>query len=98
MERLTSVFLLYMMIMMIIAFMLRPLIGSPLYYVILIMLAMLVFILFLESSSLPGPMPNPSWKPIEGEPLPEPTLPVAPQPLIVNTHSQASGGHDGLYT
>lgn len=96
MGRETSIFLLYIIMMLIVAFMLRSLLPSPHYYAILIMLSILLFILMYpiptiysaaEYSIVKRPMRDRmdqlEW---ENEKVPEPKMPVAPKPLIISTN------------
>ena len=93
MDSSTSIFLLYVFIMLIVAFMIRSLLPSPHYYAILLMVGILVFIVIYpipniysaaEYSIIQRPMydriDNLEW---ENEKAPEPKMPVAPTPLII---------------
>jgi hypothetical protein len=91
----TSIFLLYVFIMLIVAFMIRSLLPSPHYYAILLMVGIIVFIVIYpipniysaaEYSIIQRPMQDRiddlEW---ENEKIPEPKMPVAPKPLIIKT-------------
>jgi len=93
MDSSTSIFLLYVFIMMIVAFMIRSLLPSPHYYAILLMVGILVFIVIYpipniysaaEYSIIQRPMrdriDNLEW---ENEKAPEPKMPVAPKPIVI---------------
>ena len=95
MDSSTSIFLLYVFIMMIVAFMIRSLLPSPHYYAILLMVGIMVFIVIYpipniysaaEYSIVRQPMRDRiddlEW---ENEKVPEPKMPVAPKPLIIKT-------------
>lgn len=92
----TSIFLLYVFIMMIVAFMIRSLLPSPHYYAILIMMGILVFIVIYpipniysaaEYSIIQRPMKdridNLEW---ENEKVTEPKMTIIPKPLIIKTN------------
>jgi len=89
----TSIFLLYIFIMLIVAFMIQSLLPSPHYYAILLMVGIIVFIVIYpipniysaaEYSIVKRPMYDRfdelEW---ENEKAPEPKMPVAPTPLII---------------
>jgi hypothetical protein len=93
MDSSTSIFLLYVFIMMIVAFMIQSLLPSPHYYAILLMVGIMVFIVIYpipniysaaEYSIIQRPMQDRiddlEW---ENEKVPEPKMPVAPKPLII---------------
>ena len=93
MDSSTSIFLLYVFIMMIVAFMIRSLLPSPHYYAILLMVGILVFIVIYpipdiysaaEYSIIQRPMQDRiddlEW---ENEKAPEPKMPVAPKPIVI---------------
>ncbi len=93
MDSSTSIFLLYVFIMLIVAFMIRSLLPSPHYYAILLMVGIMVFIVIYpipniysaaEYSIIQRPMQDRiddlEW---ENEKIPEPKMPVAPKPLII---------------
>ena len=95
MDSSTSIFLLYVFIMMIVAFMIRSLLPSPHYYAILLMVGIMVFIVIYpipniysaaEYSIIQRPMQDRiddlEW---ENEKVPESKMPVAPKPLIIKT-------------
>lgn len=85
-----------MIIMIMIAFMFRFIESPPLYYLFLLMAGIVLFMMLRRTPSLYMVSmyerelePQYEYKPYlehpEGEPLPEPTIPVAPKPLIVST-------------
>jgi len=95
MDSSTSIFLLYVFIMMIVAFMIRSLLPSPHYYAILLMVGIMVFIVIYpipniysaaDYSIVRQPMRDRidelEWN---NEKAPEPKMPVAPKPLIIST-------------
>jgi hypothetical protein len=97
MGRETSIFLLYVFIMLIFAFMLRSLLPSPHYYAILIMVSILVFILMYpipniysaaEYSIVNQPMRDRfddlEWYNEKQSVPTEPTMPIVPKPLIIS--------------
>jgi ABC-type transport system involved in multi-copper enzyme maturation permease subunit len=100
MDHSTSIFLLYVFIMLIIAFMLRSLLPSPHYYGILIMVSILVFIIIYpipniysaaEYSIVKRPMYDRfdelEWNNEKQSNNPsEPTMQIVPKPLIISTH------------
>ncbi len=91
----TSIFLLYVFIMLIIAFMIRSLLPSPHYYAILLMVGIIVFIVIYpipniysaaEYSIVKRPMYDRfdelEWN---NEKQSEPSDPIVPKPLIIST-------------
>jgi hypothetical protein len=93
MDSSTSIFLLYVFIMMIVAFMIRSLLPSPHYYAILLMVGILVFIVIYpipniysaaEYSIIQRPMrdriDNLEW---ENEKAPEPKMTIVPKPIVI---------------
>ena len=100
MGRETSIFLLYVCVMLIFAFMLRSLLSSPHYYGILLMLGILVFIIIYpvpniysaaQYSIVNRPMHDRfdqlEWNNEKQSEKPtEPTMPIVPKPLIISTH------------
>jgi len=100
MGRESSIFLLYMFVMLIFAFMLRSLLSSPYYYAILLMLSILVFILMYpvpniysaaEYSIVNRPMRDRfdqlEWyNEKQSEKPSEPKMPIVPKPIIISKH------------
>ena len=91
----TSIFFLYVFIMLIVAFMIRSLLPSPHYYGILLMAGIIVFIVIYpipniysaaEYSIIQRPMQdridNLEW---ENEKQSEPSKQIVPKPLIIKT-------------
>jgi hypothetical protein len=94
----TSIFLLYVFIMLIVAFMIRSLLLSPYYYAILLMIGIIVFIVIYpipniysaaEYSIVRRPMRDLidelEW---ENEKAPDPKIPVAPKPIVITTNKK----------
>jgi len=99
MDSSTSIFLLYVFIMLIFAFMIRSLLPSPHYYAILLMVGIMVFIVIYpipniysaaEYSIVKRPMRDRfdelEWYNEKQSDKPsEPTIPIVPKPLIIST-------------
>jgi hypothetical protein len=98
----TSIFLLYVFIMLIVAFMIRSLLPSPHYYAILLMVGIIVFIVIYpipniysaaEYSIIQRPMQDRiddlEWynEPSSDKPS-EPTMSIVPKPLIISTNKK----------
>ena len=92
----TSIFLLYVFIMMIVAFMIRSLLPSPHYYAILLMVGIMVFIVIYpipniysaaEYSIVKRPMYDRfdelEWN---NEQKSEPSEPIVPKPIVIPMH------------
>lgn len=93
MDSSTSIFLLYIFIMMIVAFMIRSLLPSPHYYAILIMMGILVFIVIypipnvysaaeysIVRRSMYDRIDDLEW---ENEKVTEPKMTIVPKPIVI---------------
>jgi hypothetical protein len=95
----TSIFLLYVFIMLIVAFMIRSLLSSPHYYAILLMVGIIVFIIIYpipniysaaEYSIAKQPMRDRfdqlEWNNEQKSVPSEPTLTIVPKPIVIPIH------------
>jgi hypothetical protein len=91
----TSIFLLYVFIMLIVAFMIRSLLPSPHYYAILLMMGIIVFIIIypipnIYSAAKYSIVKRPMYDRFDelewnNEKQSEPSMQIVPKPLIIST-------------